>query len=189
MKIINLNIFLWRFKRVSKITVNNALCFNISSALPYTIRNNYSTFCTNVAQDHLIFDNQQPILNNVMVKYSSKLRNNFPHVSHPQIVSHIILYNGKKFSGCKPYHSNQYYNGVRYFSNVRVDSIAEAQVPTQFNAVFKAISESAPIKITQDSLLLLHDYTGLPWWSIIILTTVMMRTIVTLPLSFYQVDL
>lgn len=186
MKIIN--IFLWRVKRVSKIAVNNILCFNISSALPYTVCNNYNTFCTNIAQD-LTFDDQQPILNNVMVKYSSRIRNNFPRVSHPRIVSHIILYNGKKFSECKPYHSDQYYNGIRYFSNAAVDSIAEAQVPMQFNPVFKAISESTPIKITQDSLLLLHDYTGLPWWSIIILTTIMMRTTVTLPLSFYQVDL
>ncbi|KAL6449108.1 hypothetical protein ACFW04_000660 [Cataglyphis niger] len=32
----------------------------------------------------------------------------------------------------------------------------------------------------------MHDYTGLPWWSVIVLTTIMMRTAITLPLSLYQ---
>ncbi|EFN89339.1 Mitochondrial inner membrane protein COX18 [Harpegnathos saltator] len=48
------------------------------------------------------------------------------------------------------------------------------------------MSESTPIKIAQDFLLWMHDYTGLPWWLVIVLTTVVMRATVTLPLSFYQ---
>ncbi|KMQ94399.1 mitochondrial inner membrane protein cox18 [Lasius niger] len=32
----------------------------------------------------------------------------------------------------------------------------------------------------------MHDYTGLPWWSVIVLTTIMMRTAITLPLALYQ---
>lgn len=186
MKIINLDIFLWRLRRrASKIAINNAFRFNISSrALPFTVCNNYSTSCTNIDST---LGNRKSVLSNVMVKYNSRIWDGFPHVSHPRIVSHIILYDGKKLSGYKPYHSTQYCNSIRYFSNVSVDSIAEAQVPTQFNYIFKTISDSEPVKIMQDFLLLMHDYTGLPWWSIIVLTTIIMRTIVTLPLSFYQV--
>lgn len=189
MKIINFNVFLWRFKRVNKIVINNATFLNISlRSLPYTVCNDYSTSCANIAQD-LTFGYQQYMLNNVIVKCSSRIRNNFLDVSHPRIVSHIILYKEKKHIGYKPHHSSQYYNSIRYLSNASIDHVTENQVSIQFNGMFKAISESEPVKITQDSLLWIHDYTGLPWWSIIVLTTVMMRTTVMLPLSFYQVDL
>ncbi|XP_011691054.1 PREDICTED: mitochondrial inner membrane protein COX18 isoform X2 [Wasmannia auropunctata] len=189
MKIKNLDVFLKRLKGVSKIANRNATCFNVTStASSYTVCNDYSTSRTHIAQD-LTFNNHQSMLNNVSnvtVKCSSRIQNNFLCVSYPRIISHIILYNGKKHVKCKTYHSSQYFNSVRYISNVGVDSIAEAQVPTQFNGVFKVISESAPVKLTQDSLLLVHDYTGLPWWSVIILATIIMRTTVTLPLSLYQ---
>lgn len=189
MKIKNLDVFLKRLKGVSKIANRNATCFNVTStASSYTVCNDYSTSRTHIAQD-LTFNNHQSMLNNVSnvtVKCSSRVQNNFLCVSYPRIISHIILYNGKKHVKCKTYHSSQYFNSVRYISNVGVDSIAEAQVPTQFNGVFKVISESAPVKLTQDSLLLVHDYTGLPWWSVIILATIIMRTTVTLPLSLYQ---
>ncbi|EFN71834.1 Mitochondrial inner membrane protein COX18 [Camponotus floridanus] len=56
----------------------------------------------------------------------------------------------------------------------------------QFSGIFKMLSESTHVKIAQDSLLWMHDYTGLPWWSVIVLTTIMMRTAITLPLSLYQ---
>ncbi|XP_077267073.1 cytochrome c oxidase assembly protein COX18, mitochondrial [Temnothorax americanus] len=186
MKIINFDISLWRLKRVSQISINNVTCFNmLSSALPYAACNDYSTSCTNVAQD-LTLGNQQFTLNNVTVKHSSGIQNNFLYMSHPRIASHIILYNGKKHVGYKPYRSGQYHNGIRHLSSAGIQSAAETQLPMQFNGIFKAISESAPIKVAQDSLLFVHDCTGLPWWSVIILTTIMMRTTVTLPLSFYQ---
>jgi len=60
--------------------------------------------------------------------------------------------------------------------------------PMQYNGIFKTLSESVPVNVAQDSLMWLHDSTGLPWWSVIALSTIMMRTIVTLPLSFYQVN-
>jgi len=112
-------------------------------------------------------------------------------VSHPQIISPVISHSDrrKKRIGCKTYYSSQYYNGIRCFSSTSVDSIAENQVPMQFSGIFKMLSESTLVKIAQDSLLWMHDYTGLPWWSVIVLTTIMMRTAITLPLSLYQVYL
>ncbi|XP_039303587.1 cytochrome c oxidase assembly protein COX18, mitochondrial isoform X2 [Solenopsis invicta] len=183
MKIINLDVFSWRLKRVSKFAIKNVTRFNMSSStLSYTVCNNYNTSRTNIARD-LTFGNQQKLNK---VKFSPRIQNDFSCVSHPRIVSHLILHKGEKHIGYKTCHSSQYYNSVRYLSNASIDSIAETQVPMQFSGIFKVISESAPIKVVQDYLLLVHDYTGLPWWSVIMLTTIIMRTTVTLPLSLYQ---
>lgn len=55
-----------------------------------------------------------------------------------------------------------------------------------FNNIFKNISESALVGFTQESLVWLQSYTGLPWWATIITTTFAMRTVITLPLALYQ---
>ncbi|KAL0104427.1 hypothetical protein PUN28_017275 [Cardiocondyla obscurior] len=168
--------FLRRFKRIGNGTINNAACFNISSSVsPYSA----SSYSKNVARDFTL-DNQQSKSNNTAIKFSSRVQSN------SFIVSHILLRNERTYVKCKPYHSGQYYNSIRYVSNSGINSVAEVQDPTQFSGIFKVISESAPVKVAQDSLLFMHDYTGLPWWLVIVLTTVMIRTVVTLPLSFYQ---
>lgn len=188
------SVFLGHFKRVKLSGNINATYFNVlPNTLSLTTRNNYSTsFCTNIIQD-LTFLNQRLVsLNNVISRqYSSRLRNNFYYMSHPQIISPIISSRSdkrEKYKGCKTYYSSQYYNGIRYFSSANIDSVTENQIP-QFNFIFKMLSESTIVKIAQDSLLWMHDYTGLPWWSVIVLTTIMMRTMITLPLSLYQVYL
>lgn len=56
-----------------------------------------------------------------------------------------------------------------------------------WSRVFLWLSGSPPVAHVQDLLLFLHNSTGLPWWTTIILATVFLRTIVTLPLAFYQV--
>lgn len=38
----------------------------------------------------------------------------------------------------------------------------------------------------QDLLVQIHDYSGLPWWASITLSTVLFRTAITLPLTIYQ---
>lgn len=52
--------------------------------------------------------------------------------------------------------------------------------------IWKSISDSAPVAYLQDGLVTVHDTTGLPWWATIILTTVVLRTAITLPLTVYQ---
>lgn len=54
------------------------------------------------------------------------------------------------------------------------------------NGMFTSLSNSAAVGHFQDGLVRLHDTTGLPWWATIILSTVMLRTIITLPLTVYQ---
>lgn len=53
--------------------------------------------------------------------------------------------------------------------------------------VFMWLSESAPVGYAEDFLLFVHNSTGIPWWTTIVLTTVFLRTVVTLPLAVYQV--
>lgn len=52
--------------------------------------------------------------------------------------------------------------------------------------VWKTISDSTPVAYLQEGLVTVHDTSGLPWWATIVLTTVVLRTAVTLPLSVYQ---
>ncbi|XP_011630837.1 cytochrome c oxidase assembly protein COX18, mitochondrial [Pogonomyrmex barbatus] len=189
MNLTNLDAFLGRFKRVSKVTINYATCFNVSpNVLPCTsstfICNGYNTTCLNV-QD-LTVNKQQFVLNNIIKYDNSKIQNNFPYISHPRHIFYKSLYNEMKYPRHKTCHTGLYYNSIRYLSSTSIN-FTEGQIPMQFqNNIFKAISESMPVKVTQDSLLWLHDYTGLPWWLIIVLTTVIIRTTVTLPLSLYQ---
>ena len=45
--------------------------------------------------------------------------------------------------------------------------------------------EFPPIRCAEKLLETMHDSTGLPWWASLALTTIMLRTLVTLPLSIY----
>ncbi|XP_015191629.1 PREDICTED: mitochondrial inner membrane protein COX18 [Polistes dominula] len=48
------------------------------------------------------------------------------------------------------------------------------------------ISESAPVEFAQNSLIDIHSYTGLPWWATIVLTTILLRLTISLPIAIYQ---
>lgn len=54
---------------------------------------------------------------------------------------------------------------------------------------WKTLSHSTPVAYVQEGLLHIHDYSGLPWWATIVLSTVVFRTAVTLPLAIYSVSL
>lgn len=54
--------------------------------------------------------------------------------------------------------------------------------------IWKSISNSTPVAYLQDGLLLLHDSTCLPWWATIVISTVLLRTVITLPFAVYQVS-
>ncbi|XP_006898504.1 PREDICTED: mitochondrial inner membrane protein COX18-like [Elephantulus edwardii] len=51
---------------------------------------------------------------------------------------------------------------------------------------YEFLAASAPVKGAEDLLLSAHAASGLPWWGSILLTTVALRGVVTLPLSVYQ---
>lgn len=66
-----------------------------------------------------------------------------------------------------------------------------AQLPSSVrhfsvDSFFASVSNSSCVAHFQDGLVRLHDTTGLPWWASIILSTVLFRTVITLPLTIYQ---
>ncbi|XP_017028298.1 cytochrome c oxidase assembly protein COX18, mitochondrial [Drosophila kikkawai] len=51
---------------------------------------------------------------------------------------------------------------------------------------WQTLSNSTPVAYMQDALIQIHDYSGLPWWASIVLSTFLFRSVVTLPLTVYQ---
>lgn len=65
-------------------------------------------------------------------------------------------------------------------------STADGRRNFSFSSFFTTVSNSAPVHYFQEHLVLLHDLTGLPWWATIVVSTVAMRTVITLPLAIYS---
>lgn len=70
--------------------------------------------------------------------------------------------------------------------NLSVQSSFESFVQT-YARIFQSLSESTVVQYAQNTIIMIHDFSGLPWWASIMLTTVLIRSLVTLPLSLYQV--
>lgn len=72
-------------------------------------------------------------------------------------------------------------NSVRHYSKLPPEILHET---VKYNSgIFQAISESAPVEWATEIFRLMHDHTGLPWWATIIITTLITRTFVNLPLT------
>ncbi|XP_032785825.2 cytochrome c oxidase assembly protein COX18, mitochondrial [Daphnia magna] len=57
---------------------------------------------------------------------------------------------------------------------------------TFLNQMYSDLSQSSWVMNTQHLLETVHDYTHLPWWATIVVTTVSLRLAITLPLAAYQ---
>lgn len=53
-------------------------------------------------------------------------------------------------------------------------------------SIYADISNSALVHFFQQNLINFHELTGLPWWLTIIVTTILLRSVVTLPLAIYS---
>lgn len=63
----------------------------------------------------------------------------------------------------------------------------QIQQRRQFSQEFwTSVSNSAPVTFGQEAITQLHDTTGMPWWSTIIVSTVLLRGVITFPLAIYQ---
>ncbi|KAI5623105.1 mitochondrial inner membrane protein COX18, partial [Silurus asotus] len=51
---------------------------------------------------------------------------------------------------------------------------------------YESVADSAPVHFTEQLLISSQQMTTLPWWAGIICTTVVLRSIITLPLAIYQ---
>ncbi|XP_050701131.1 cytochrome c oxidase assembly protein COX18, mitochondrial-like isoform X1 [Eriocheir sinensis] len=69
----------------------------------------------------------------------------------------------------------------RHLSLAWVDSLALKQA-----GWFRALGESQFVASLMEGLQAIHDYSHLPWWSSIILSTILMRAALTFPLAVYQ---
>jgi inner membrane protein COX18 len=58
---------------------------------------------------------------------------------------------------------------------------------TFLSQMYQDLSQSSWVMNTQHLLEAVHDYTHLPWWATIVVTTVSLRLAITLPLAAYQV--
>ncbi|XP_017462416.1 PREDICTED: mitochondrial inner membrane protein COX18-like [Rhagoletis zephyria] len=65
-------------------------------------------------------------------------------------------------------------------------AIITEQVQSPFTGIWLTLSQSAPVACTQEALTAIHDYSGLPWWASIVVSTMLFRTVITLPLAIYQ---
>lgn len=52
---------------------------------------------------------------------------------------------------------------------------------------YNSLAESGPVHLCEQYLMGVQQVTGFPWWLSIIMSTVMVRTLITLPLASYQV--
>lgn len=52
---------------------------------------------------------------------------------------------------------------------------------------YNSLAESAPVHLCEQYLAAVQQVTGIPWWLSIVTSTVMVRTMITLPLAAYQV--
>lgn len=59
-------------------------------------------------------------------------------------------------------------------------------ISTTITNLWITISNSTPVAYFQQGLVNLHDITGLPWWATIVLSTILLRSCITVPLTIYQ---
>lgn len=53
-------------------------------------------------------------------------------------------------------------------------------------SVYESLSSSTVVSYFQDHIVQFHDVSGMPWWGTIIVSTILLRTMITLPLTIYQ---
>nr|CAD7395628.1 unnamed protein product [Timema cristinae] len=79
------------------------------------------------------------------------------------------------------YKTNDSANKRTFSDNSVIESILKTQA-----GWFKSLSESSSVGFAKDLVINIHETSGLPWWASIMLTTVLLRTIITLPFALYQ---
>lgn len=55
------------------------------------------------------------------------------------------------------------------------------------SAIFSYLSECGATEVMRSATVIVHDYSGLPWWATVVIVTAGLRTCITFPLAIYQV--
>lgn len=80
-----------------------------------------------------------------------------------------------------PKHKHLLATPQRHMSLAWLDSLAVTQA-----GWFRALGQSRLVENLMDGLQAIHDYSHLPWWGSIILSTILMRSVLTFPFAVYQ---
>lgn len=100
---------------------------------------------------------------------------------HPKILKTPLLCNKSivltKISNNYPIPANH----VRQYSNSGATIVNDTL--RYNNGIFQMISESITVEWVTEAFRFMHYQTGLPWWASILLTTILSRTLINLPLN------
>lgn len=132
--------------------------------------------------------------NKMLISYFSNKRNlsNMKNTCmyrqvHPEILKKPLLCNKYIPQTISISTNSIIINSSRKYSNAAPKIINE--VAAYNNGIFQMISESLPVELITEVLRLMHYQTGLPWWASIMLTSIIARTIINLPLNILDVSI
>lgn len=132
--------------------------------------------------------------NKILIRYFSNKRNlsNMKTICmyrqiHPQILKKPLLCNKYIPQTIRISTNSIIINSSRMYSNTAPKIINE--VAAYNYGIFLMISESLPVEVITEALRLMHYQTGLPWWASIMLTSIIARTIINLPLNILDVSI
>ncbi|XP_034936422.1 cytochrome c oxidase assembly protein COX18, mitochondrial [Chelonus insularis] len=118
-------------------------------------------------------------------KKNTRCQLNMQYVGHRKI--NLTQNYGKQYVGIFQKIPKQLVNYQPSRSYGDVAPELKLDIPLEhYTPFFKVLIDSPPILYCQESLIALHSAIGLPWWATIVLTTIVARTFVTLPLTLYQ---
>ncbi|XP_076239102.1 cytochrome c oxidase assembly protein COX18, mitochondrial [Calliopsis andreniformis] len=81
-------------------------------------------------------------------------------------------------------HYSPIINGIKH--NSTSTNAVLNQAIAYNNGIVRSIAESLPVECIMDVFRMMHSTVGLPWWATIVLTTVLLRTFIMLPLTIHQ---
>uniref|UniRef100_A0A1A9W7L8 Membrane insertase YidC/Oxa/ALB C-terminal domain-containing protein n=1 Tax=Glossina brevipalpis TaxID=37001 RepID=A0A1A9W7L8_9MUSC len=103
------------------------------------------------------------------------------------LIKRHVSYLNLPFNGCRTTILQAQFPQSNQSKQIRFNSTVSPVETTGFIAnIWQSISNSTPVAYVQQSLVDIHDFTGLPWWASIVMSTILFRSIVTLPLTIYQ---
>jgi membrane protein insertase Oxa1/YidC/SpoIIIJ len=83
--------------------------------------------------------------------------------------------------------THQHFNVNNYSRTLCLTLLPQVQSSQrrQFSAEtwkYYSSTDFPPVNVAYESFIAIHEFTGLPWWATVILSTVLLRSILTLPL-------
>ncbi|KAI4490447.1 hypothetical protein M0804_003391 [Polistes exclamans] len=143
------------------------------------VDNAISNQCSNLSKQILIINKINK--NNIYEKQCKFIS------THKSLCSKVI--NKQSHFGTNPLFVKSDFTTRNCYNVRQMSSFYEGTLDNWYKTyvnIITGISESAPVEFVQNSLINIHSYTDLPWWATIILTTIILRLTISLPIAIYQ---